>query len=154
MNHAVAPLRLSLAIALGLPLVACSAWPPTSSSTGSSGTSSAAQPQTDPPVIVSLNMTASALTPVNDQYTVYGQITYSDDDDVVTTINVYVPVVGHTYSFPQPQPYQSDVYGAYFSFPLSADPPLGGAGQTTYEVTLVNASGAVSQASIQHADLE
>jgi hypothetical protein len=152
----LSPLAALVAVALGVPVAACANWPPSTSNTdGTPSTAATATGTTDPPVIVELDMTNSALTAAaNDTYTVYGSISYTDDDDVVTGFQVYVPVVGHTYQFSVVGTPVSSAYGQPISFPLSADPPLGGAGETTYELSLVNGSGAVSQPSIQHADLE
>jgi hypothetical protein len=134
-SHATA-----MALALGLLAISCSNWPP--SGTDTNGTGTGAVPTTTPPVIDSLDMEASA-SAVNDVYTVIGSITYHDDDDVVVTVEVTVPVIGKTLTIPVTDP-SSEGAGEPFEFNLSADPPLGGAGPTNYSVVLVNKSGAVS----------
>lgn len=131
-------------VALGMPLVVVGCFDGTGDdSTSSSSTTPTGT--TDPPVIQSLNMSESALGSVSTSatYTVFGSITYADDDDVVTAFQVEVPVLGHTYTFPFADPV-STAYGESISFPLSTDAPLGGAGATNYIVTLVNKSGVVS----------
>ncbi len=142
-------------VALGAPAGLLACWPTTGGSTGSSGTSAApaGTGTTDPPVIQSLDMDSSALTPVSDMYTIFGTITYEDDDDKVTAFKVYVPVLGKTYTFTVDNP-QSTGYGQPIEFTLSADPPLGGAGPTNYELSLVNSSGSVSTAVEKSMDLE
>jgi hypothetical protein len=49
---------------------------------------------------------------------------------------------------------QSAEYGIPFSFQVSDDVPLGGAGPTSYIVTLTNKSGAVSQPIEESIDLQ
>jgi hypothetical protein len=134
---------LSLAtVALGVPVVAVGCFDGTGDDSSSTTTTAGT---TDPPVIQSLNMSESALGSASTtaEYTVFGSITYADDDDVVTAFQVEVPVLGHTYTFPLADPV-STAYGESISFPLSTDPPLGGAGATNYIITLVNMSGVVS----------
>jgi hypothetical protein len=141
-------------VALGIPVVVAGCFDGTGDDSSSSSTAPAGT--TDPPVIESLNMSESALgsASTTSTYTVFGSITYADDDDVVTAFQVEVPVLGHTYTFPLPDPV-STAYGESISFPLSTDAPLGGAGLTNYIVTLVNKSGAVSAAGPeQSVDLE
>jgi hypothetical protein len=130
-------------VALGVPVLAAGCFDGTGDDGSSPGTSTSWT--TDPPVIQSLNMSESALGSASTdvQYTVFGSITYSDDDDVVTAFQVEVPVLGHTYTFSLPDPV-STAYGESISFPLSTDPPLGGAGPTNYIISLVNKSGSVS----------
>jgi hypothetical protein len=140
-------------VALGLPLAACG-WPNFGGDAGAGTSSATPAPTTDPPAIVALNMSDSVVIATNDTYTLTGYVTYSDDDDVVTEYQVYVPVIGHTYTYDFPQPYASNGYGQFISFTLSADPPLGGAGPTNYEIKLVNSGGAISQAVEESADLE
>jgi hypothetical protein len=149
----LASLAALVTVALGMPVALLACWPTTGgTSTSSSG---AAVPTTDPPVIQSLDMDNSALTPSpNDTYLINGSITYTDDDDVVTGFQVEIPVIGKTYSFPADKPYVSTIAGSPISFTVSADPPLGGAGPTTYFLSLVNQGGAVSAASQQSMDLE
>lgn len=142
-------------VAFGLPGALLACWPTGGSTTGSGGSTAApaGTGTTDPPVIESLDMNGGALTPVNDIYTIFGSITYDDDDDVVTAFDVYVPVLGKTYTFPVANPV-SQGFGEPISFTLSADPPLGGAGPTNYELTLVNKSGSISAAVEKSMDLE
>jgi hypothetical protein len=131
--------------ALGLLGSAC--WPTVGSGGSSSGSGAAAAPQTDPPVITSLDMTASA-SPVGAVYPIDGSITFTDDDDIVVSVQVYVYVIGKTYSFPVDAADQVPAVTPVtlpFSFTLSDDVPLGGAGPTNYTVTLVNKSGAMSE---------
>ena len=143
MQHLRVVAASSAALALLVLAPAC-AWPPTSSGSGSTtGTGSGSVPATDPPVIDSLDMSASA-SAVNGTYTVFGSITYHDDDDVVVSAQVYVYVTGKTLTVPVTDP-ESMAAGVPFSFNLSADVPLGGAGPTNYTVTLTNKSGVVSQ---------
>jgi hypothetical protein len=139
------------AVALGLPFGVVACWP-TTGGNGSSSSSTPTAPTTDPPVIQALDMTASA-SAVNGTYTITGSITYSDDDDVVTAIKVNVPVIGKTYTFAASQPYEATADAEPFEFTLSADVPLGGAGETDYIVTLVNQSGAVSAGVEETVDL-
>jgi len=141
------------AVALGMPFGVLACWPGAQGSGSGSSSSTGPAATTDPPVIQALNMNGGIITPVNDTYTVVGSITYSDDDDVVVTVQVDVPVVGHTYSFPVASPV-STADGEPFQFTVSADPPLGGAGPTNYIVTLVNKSGAISAPVEESMDLE
>jgi hypothetical protein len=140
-------------VALGLPVALVACWPTTGGDGGSGSSSAAPTATTDPPVIQSLDMNGGAITPVNDTYTVVGSITYEDDDDVVSTVQVNVPVIGKTYSIPVADP-ASTAAGEPFYFTVSADPPLGGAGPTNYIVTLVNKSGAISAGVEKSMDLE
>jgi hypothetical protein len=154
LSKSIQGLACLAALALGVPsgLLAC--WPTTGGSTSSgNGSTAAALPTTDPPVITDLSMSASVLTPTNGVYTVSGVITYSDDDDVVSKFQVQVPVLGKTYTFPVDNPVAAG-YGEPIAFTLSADAPLGGAGPTNYILTLVNSSGAVSAGVEESMDLE
>jgi hypothetical protein len=139
---------------LALCVSACG-WPPTGGSSSSSGGGTTATiPDTDPPVIQALDMPA-AVTPTGAYYVVQGSITFSDDDDVVVSGGVYIPVIGKTIpvSIP-PQDQVSNGYGTPFAFQVSDDVPLGGAGPTTYIVTLTNKSGAVSAGYQESIDLQ
>jgi hypothetical protein len=144
----------SVALALALsPSLACG-WPPTGGSGSSSGGGAATEAQTDPPVIQSLDMPAS-VSPMGAYYVVQGSITFSDDDDVVVSGGVYIPVIGKTIPVTIPSEYQqSNGYGTPFAFQVSDDVPLGGAGPTTYIVTLTNKSGAVSAGYQDSIDLQ
>jgi hypothetical protein len=134
--------RAVLAFALLSP--ACG-WPPTGGSTSSSSGGTTAAPQTDAPVIDALNMPASVSESGN-LYYIAGSITWHDDDDVVVSGAVDIPVIGKTIPVTiPPEDQQSTAYGIPFAFQVSDDVPLGGAGATTYIVTLTNKSGAVSQ---------
>jgi hypothetical protein len=148
-------LRASAGAFLALQLCACANWPPTTGGSGSSsGGGSTAVPQTDAPVIDAINMPASVAESGN-LYIVQGSITWHDDDDVVVSGAVYIPVIGKTIPVTIPSDYQqSDEYGIPFGFQVSDDVPLGGAGPTTYTVTLTNKGGAVSQAVQESIDLQ
>jgi hypothetical protein len=130
---------------LALALTACN-WPTIGGSgSGSSGSSgNTAAPQTDPPVIDALNMPAS-VSESGAVYVIQGSITYHDDNDVVVSGSVFIPVIGKTIPVTIDPAYQTTAgYGVPFGFQVSDDVPLGGAGQTSYTVTLTNKSGATS----------
>ena len=138
-------LALSVFVApVALASAAC--WPPThgngtSSSSSSNNNSGGSTPATDPPVIQSLNLNASA-TNQGAIYEIDGVITFTDDDDVVVSFNVEVPVLGKTYNFPTSE--QMSGYGVPISFTVSSDVPLTSAGPTQFVITLINKSGAKS----------
>ncbi|HEY2511910.1 MAG TPA: hypothetical protein VGI39_13670 [Polyangiaceae bacterium] len=127
-------------------LASAACWPPThgntSSSSSSSNNSGGSTPATDPPVIQSLNLNASA-TNQGAIYEIDGVITFTDDDDVVVAFDVEVPVLGKTYNFPTSDPSMSG-YGVPISFTVSSDLPLTSAGPTQFVITLINKSGAAS----------
>jgi hypothetical protein len=145
------PFFASVSLALGLVALVPACNIPLGNGDSTSGASGGTAPTTDPPVITSLNMSASA-SATNDSYTVFGSISYSDDDDVVVSAQVHVYVTGQTLNIPVDDQ-ESNAYGVPFSFNLSADPPLGGAGPTDYTVTLTNKGGAVSAGIEETVDL-
>jgi hypothetical protein len=145
---------------LAVALLGAGCWPTAGSGSSTSSGSGTATPQTDPPVIDSLDMSQSP-TFANNTYTVFGSVTFEDDDDVVVSANVYVYVTAKTYNIAiTPADLASEGTSVptpmtpSLSFPLTADPPLGGAGPTNYSVTLVNKSGAKSQAIEESVDLQ
>jgi hypothetical protein len=139
-----------------LGLAACN-WPTIggSGSSGSSGgTGNTAAPQTAPPVIDALDMPPS-VSESGAFYVIQGSITYHDDDDVVVSASVHIPVIGKTIPVAIDPAYQTSAeYGIPFAFQVSDDVPLGGAGPTSYSVTLINKSGAQSQPFQETIDLQ
>jgi len=141
------------ALAIASVLVAGCGWPYTSGSgSGSSpGTVGSATPAGDPPILQAANMTA-AVAPASGLYTIFGTLTYTCDDDVVSTYRVTVPVVGKSYDYPAPG--LSDAYGTPFSFTLIDDVPFNGAGATTYEIILITKGGVQSTPDIESVVLQ
>jgi hypothetical protein len=148
-------IRSALLVLALTPGFAACGWPPTGGSGSSSGGGGAATAaETDPPVIQALDMPAS-VSPTGAYYVVQGSITFTDDDDVVVSGGVYIPVIGKTIPVTIPPEFQgSSGYGTPFAFQVSDDVPLGGAGPTTYVVTLTNKSGAVSAGYQESIDLQ
>lgn len=133
--------RLAFALSL-LGLAGC--WPTGGEKGGSSSGGTASVPQTSPPVIDSLDLPGS-LSPEGAYYVARGSITYHDNDDVIESGAVYVPVIGKTIPVTiAPEDQQSFGAGIPFQFQVSDDIPLGGAGPTSFIVTLTNKGGAVS----------
>ena len=149
------PARFALVAALFATPALVSCLPSTGGGTGSSsGGSTSKTPQTTPPVIDSLDLSSPAA--VNGAfYVISGSITYHDDDDVIESGAVYVPVIGKTIPVTiPPEDQQSFGAGIPFAFQVSDDVPLGGAGPTTFIVTLTNKSGAVSAGITATVDLQ
>lgn len=103
-------------------------------------------PQTAPPVIDSLDLASPALVSADGAfYVISGSVTYHDDDDVIESGGVYVPVIGKTIPITIPPEYQTAIgAGIPLSFQVSDDIPLTHAGPTSFVVTFTNKSGAVS----------
>jgi hypothetical protein len=132
-----------------------SCWPTGGGTTGSSsGGGKVTTPQTTPPVIDSLDLASPAA--INGAfYVITGSITWHDADDVIESGSVYVPVIGKAIPVTIPPEDQISLgAGIPFGFQVSDDIPLGGAGPTTFIVTLTNKSGAVSVGWQATVDLE
>jgi hypothetical protein len=93
-----------------------------------------------PPTLDDWSMPSSADPGTDGFYTLIGTISFHDDSDqAVHFIRVRVPVIGKTYDFPAGD--LASAIGAEFEMKLSDDVPLGGAGQTNYQVSLVDIEG-------------
>jgi len=147
-------LHVIRALAIAGVFTAGCGWPYTSGSGSSSNpgnVGSATPPAGDAPVLQAANMVAS-VAPANGTYTISGFLTYSCDDDVVSTYRVTVPVLGKSYD--QTAPGLANAYGIAFSFTLSDDIPLTSAGPTTYEIILITSGGVQSTPDIESVNLQ
>lgn len=137
-----------------MPVAGLGCWDFSGNGSSSSTGSTASAPATDPPVIQEID-TSQTVTENGAYYDIYFSVTYSDDDDVVVSAAVYVPVIGKTIQIPIPASLQqSSGAGIPLGFQVSDDIPLGGAGETNFQVTLTNSAGVVSTAYTMTIDLE
>jgi len=118
----------------------CNGWPGNLGSAGGGGGGGSTAP-VSAAVIDEVDVQPTA-TAVNDQYNISASITFHDDDAPVHLVRVYIPVIVKTLDYPAGD--VETAAGASFNIQVSADPPLGGAGDTTFEFSLVDVDGGVS----------
>jgi hypothetical protein len=127
-----------LALAAPLALGACD-WPPKSVSGtdgGSSGVPSGTLPSAA--VIDEIDLSASAQASGR-YYNIYGSISFHDDQEPVHLIRLRVPVIAKTYDYAAGDVQQA--LGLSLDLVVSSDVPLGGAGPTNFQITVVDRDG-------------
>ncbi len=138
------PLVALASVAVLVPASSLACFDATTAGSGSGTGTTGSVPSTSPPVIGEIDVPV-AVTATGAYYIIDGSITYSDSDDVVTSGAVQVPVIGKTIPIAiAPQFQQMQGNGIPIQFQVSDDIPLGGAGPTTFIVTLTNSAGATS----------
>ena len=135
-------LRRAAAFSLALSaLVACNGWPGSEGGSSGSSSSGSAGAPASAAVIDEVDLPANAQA-MNAEYDIIGSITFHDDAVAVDKVQVVIPVIGKTLDYNA-----GDVMSAAgyeFDIQVSADVPLGGAGATNFEISLVDKNGGVT----------
>ncbi len=136
-------LRAGSGLLIALLALACEL-PGTKQSAGSTGTGgggATGATSASAPVIDDLEMPTLATAGDDGYYTIEGWISFHDPDNAVHSIRMYVVPSGQTFDFSAGD--VQSVQGTPLLLRFVADFPLLHRGDTTYQLSLVDASGAV-----------
>lgn len=125
-----------------LALLASCTLPHSSSSSSGSGNGPAPGANFDAkPVIDALQMPESAQQ-IDGSYLIQGIITCHDTDDAIHLVRVRIPVIGKTVDIAAGD--VAELQNEPFTLQVSADIPLGNAGPTGFQVSVVDTKGSES----------
>jgi hypothetical protein len=115
-------------------------WPPKSAAGGDGSSSVPSGTAPSAAVIDEIDLSSNAQAN-GGYYNIYGSISFHDDHESVHLIRVRVPVLGTGKVFDYSAGDLQQALGLSLDVVVSSDVPLGGAGPTTFEITLVDHDG-------------